>query len=77
MPFLLGEFGSNQRDKPWQYLMRILRELDLDWTYWCLDGYKCDEQEDETYGVWDYDFKTARHPELLEDLKKAGRPQRA
>ena len=76
MPFLLGEFGSNQRDKPWQYLMRILRELDLDWTYWCLDGYKCDEQEDETYGVWDYDFKTARHPELLEDLKKAGRPQR-
>lgn len=56
--------------------MRILRELDLDWTYWCLDGYKCDEQEDETYGVWDYDFKQARHPDLLADLKKIAKPQR-
>ena len=69
MPFLLGEFGNNQRDESWRYLMRLLRELDLDWTYWCLDGYKCDDQQDETFGVWDYNFREARHPHLLEDLK--------
>lgn len=37
--------------------MKLLQDLDLDWTYWCLDGYKCDDQQDETYGVWDYNFK--------------------
>ena len=46
VPFLMGEFGNNQRDTYWIYLMRYMKELDLDWTYWCLDGYKCDDQED-------------------------------
>jgi hypothetical protein len=40
-PFLLGEFGSNCQDIPWKFLMRLIKEYDLDWTYWCLDGYKC------------------------------------
>lgn len=62
VPFILGEFGDNYRSIPWQYLLRFMKELDLDWIYWCLDGYKCDKQEDETYGIWDYDFKRVRHP---------------
>ena len=40
-PYLLGEFGNNCRDTPWQYLMRYLKETDIDWTYWSLDGFKC------------------------------------
>ena len=46
VPFLLGEFGNNERDPYWTYLMNYMKELDIDWTYWCLDGYKCDNQED-------------------------------
>ncbi len=65
VPFLVGEFGENNRNVYWKFLMKYLKELDLDFTYWCLDGYKCDNQEDETYGVWTYDFKGARHPDML------------
>ena len=52
-----------------------MKELDLDWTYWCLDGYKCDDQEDETYGVWTKKFSGARHPDMLKDLKEIARPK--
>lgn len=41
-----------------------------------MDGYKCDEVEDETFGVWDRHFQGVRHPDLLADMKKAGRPVR-
>ena len=75
VPFLLGEFGNNTRDEYWIYLIKYMKELDLDWTYWCLDGYKCDDQEDETYGVWTKKFSGARHPEMLKDLKEIGRPK--
>lgn len=74
VPFLVGEFGNNSRDDSWRYFLRYLREFDLDWTYWCLDGYKCDKQEEETYGVWDFHFLNPRNPQLLEDMKKAARP---
>lgn len=53
--------------------MKYLKELDLDWIYWCLDGYKCDNQEDETYGIWDSSFTRIRHPKMLEDLKEIGK----
>lgn len=39
--YYLGEYGNSQRDVGWMYLMRFLKEMDIDWTYWCLDGYKC------------------------------------
>ena len=42
VPYFLGEFGNNCRDIPWQYLMRFLKETDIDWTYWALDGFKCE-----------------------------------
>lgn len=72
-PFILGEFGNNTRDDSWIYLMKYLKELDLDWIYWCLDGYKCDNQEDEKYGIWNFQFTGVRHPEMLDDLKAIGR----
>lgn len=44
IPFLLGQFGNNSRDPGWIYLIKLLKQQDIDWTYWCLDGYKCDDQ---------------------------------
>lgn len=45
-PYLLGEFGNNQQDIPWKYLIQYLKETDIDWTYWALDGFKCDREKD-------------------------------
>lgn len=46
VPYLLGEFGNNNQDIPWRYLMQYLKETDIDWTYWALDGFKCDPEKD-------------------------------
>lgn len=42
-----------------------------------MDGFKCDPDKDETYGVFTNDFSDARHPEMLEDMIKVGPPQNA
>jgi hypothetical protein len=55
--------------------MKLIKEYDLDWTYWCLDGYKCKEMKDETYGIYDYKYEKLRHPHLFEDLKRIGHPK--
>lgn len=55
--------------------MQYLKETDIDWTYWALDGFKCEPEKDETYGVFTNDFSTARHPDLLQDMIAAGPPQ--
>jgi hypothetical protein len=41
-PFVLGEFGNNKQDTMWNYLIKYLRETDIDWIYWPIDGFKCD-----------------------------------
>ena len=63
------------QDIPWQYLMRLLKEEDIDWTYWCLDGYKC-QYDDETFGVWTKDYESQRHPKMLRDMQQVGRPKK-
>jgi len=45
-PYFLGEFGNNQRDVPWKFLIEYLKETDIDWTYWALDGFKCTPDKD-------------------------------
>lgn len=45
-----------------------MREADFDFTYWPLDGFKCEPEKDETYGIYNNDFRTVRHPWLLKDL---------
>ena len=56
--------------------MKMLEELDIDWTYWCVDGYKCDDQEDETYGLLTKDYKYIRYPWMDQDLQKVGKPKK-
>lgn len=61
VPFFLGEFGTNTPDIPWQYLIKFLGESDIDWTYWPLDGFKCEPDKDETYGIYNQYFSGVRH----------------
>lgn len=56
--------------------MAYLKETDIDWIYWALDGFKCEPEKDETYGVFTNDFMNARHPNLLADLISVGPPAR-
>ena len=39
-PFWMGEFGTNDNSENWQKIVQHLKENDLDWSYWPLDGYK-------------------------------------
>ena len=36
----MGEFGENSNNEKWQKLYQHLKDNDLDWAYWPLDGYK-------------------------------------
>ena len=36
----MGEFGENSNNEKWQKLYQHLKDNDLDWAYWSLDGYK-------------------------------------
>lgn len=56
--------------------MQYLKETDIDWTYWALDGFKCDPEKDETFGVFTNDFSGARHPDLLQDMIEVGPPKK-
>ena len=57
-------------------MMQLFSETDIDWTYWCLDGYKCKEQENETYGLLNKDFKSVRYEWMRKDLKMNARPKK-
>lgn len=46
VPFLIGEYGNNTQDIFWNYLMQYLGQTDIDWTYWALDGFKCEPEKD-------------------------------
>ena len=76
-PFVLGEFGNNKRDGPWKYLIKYLKETDIDWIYWPIDGFKCDfddPSEDETYGIFTHDFRDIRNVDIFNDLRSIGAP---
>jgi endoglucanase len=47
IPFMLGEFGDNNNSNYWNHLIKYLEESDIDWTYWCVDGYKYDGTSDK------------------------------
>ena len=54
--------------------MKLLKDTDIDWTYWCFDGYKCHDKQDETYGLLTYDYDKIRYPDMAKQLKNVGRP---
>jgi endoglucanase len=40
IPFWMGEFGTNEDSVYWKYLIRYLKENNIDWAYWALNGYQ-------------------------------------
>lgn len=70
IPYLLGEFGNNNKDIPWNYIIRYLEKHKIDFTYWCCDGFKGVRSDDETYGLFTNDFMGVRNYDIYEDLMR-------
>ena len=69
-PFWMGEFGTNTDSDNWRKMVRFLKEHDLDWAYWPLDGYQYRETKgDESFGILTPDFASVRHDWKLQQLQ--------
>lgn len=67
-PVWLGEFGTNDNDYWWGYIIRYLKERPVGWAYWPLNGQKTNS-ESEPYGIYDEDMKTIRNDWKLSDVQ--------
>ena len=66
VPVWVGEFGTAVGDasKPWGLLIRFLREHDLDFAYWALNGrmWRDGRWEREGFGLLDETYSVVRDP---------------
>jgi len=69
-PFWMGEFGGGSDSENYQKIFRLLKEHDLDWAYWCIDGYQFGRGDNEGYGLFENDFSTIRHPWKIDQLQE-------
>lgn len=74
-PVWVGEFGApsaaNEGDHNyWNNLMRYLRDTDADWGYWALNPRKPANNEEESYGLLEDDWKTVAEDWRMSDLRK-------
>lgn len=67
-PLWLGEFGTDSSSDWWQWILQYIRERDLDWAYWSVDGEQY-YHTDETFGIFLQDYSTIRSPWKLSDLQ--------
>mmetsp|Transcript_117941 Transcript_117941/g.333587 ORF Transcript_117941/g.333587 Transcript_117941/m.333587 type:complete len:665 (-) Transcript_117941:82-2076(-) len=80
-PIWIGEMGTADRNVWWSYFLRYASSLDLDWSYWPLNGYKwpanygppegnrsVNEEQGDWYGLLTADFKQVRMAWKLSDL---------
>ena len=60
VPVFVGEFGTGVGDSTWQwgYLMQVIREFDLDFAYWAVNGRKWNHGawEHEDFGLLTYNY---------------------
>lgn len=68
-PVWLGEFGTATQQLWWEYMMRFMQELDIDFAYWPLNGEKRADEAD-IFGIFKQDMKTLRHPWKIVDLQQ-------
>ena len=47
-----------------------MEKYDIDFTYWCCDGFKGVRSDDETYGLFTNDFMTVRNYDIYQDLMR-------
>ena len=60
IPIFVGEFGDvvGTNTLQWDYLLRVIRDFDLDFAYWALNGRKWrhGSWEPENYGLLNYNY---------------------
>lgn len=65
-PVWVGEFGGSG---PWRdHFVMYATQLDLDWHYWSLDGYKLRSRNrtvDEGWGLLTQDYQSVRQADLI------------
>ena len=69
-PFWMGEFGTGSDSEKYQKIYKFLKDHDLDWAYWPIDGYQFGKNDNEGYGIFENDFKTIRHPWKVQQLQE-------
>ena len=69
-PLWLGEFGQDEIDNYWEFLIQYLSdEPQIGWAQWSWNGYKTTPDEDETFGIMNSDMLSVRHAWKLQDLQ--------
>jgi endoglucanase len=76
-PVWVGELGSPDRPTEgdlnyWTHLIRLLAELEADWSYWAINPRKPAGNERESYGLLEDDWDTVRWDYRMRDLLKLG-----
>ncbi|GBF94599.1 glycoside hydrolase [Raphidocelis subcapitata] len=75
-PVWLGEFGVQPWDVHggwWQSMKRYIKERDLDWSYWLLDGDQGPSRNmnaRDDLGLLNHSWDGWEHPEMIEELKQ-------
>lgn len=68
-PIWVGEFGTNTADDLWwSHMARYLRQQELDWAYWTLNGEQRANQP-ESFGLLNMDESTVQNPAILCQLQ--------
>jgi hypothetical protein len=72
IPVWLGEFGTDDDSQTWRYLLQIIRNHDLDFAYWPLNGRKWGHGHwrPETYGLVNENYTEIRNQSFVDDLFK-------
>ena len=72
IPVWVGEFGTGVGDHSWKwrYLTRFLRDHDLDFAYWALNGRKWQhgKWEAESFGLLTEDYKAVKNQTFTDSL---------
>ena len=74
IPVWVGEFGTTIGDNSWKwgFLTRVLRDYELDFAYWAINGRKWrhGNWELENYGLFTEDYTAVRNQSFADDLFK-------
>jgi hypothetical protein len=72
IPVWVGEFGTIVGDDSWKwgFLMRVLKEYDLDFAYWAINGRKWRHGawESEEYGLITEDYRSIRNKSFTDSI---------
>mmetsp|Transcript_48003 Transcript_48003/g.124878 ORF Transcript_48003/g.124878 Transcript_48003/m.124878 type:complete len:608 (+) Transcript_48003:35-1858(+) len=69
VPVWLGEFGTSSDSLYWRHTMRYLREHDVDWSYWSLNG-EMRPGHEESFGLLNPDMVTVQQPWKMHDIQE-------